>query len=164
MVLEDGEVNKNEYRKFKIQTIFQPNPARHASRAINQTISDSAHIQRNFSYSHPLSMAGGDVGMLTEVLMRRFKRTTLPGGWTLPDLILIDGGLPQVNAARRALFRAGLKIPIVGIAKGAERKRNDIIGTVPGGVPEAVLIHVRDEAHRFAITYHKKLRRRKFLE
>ena len=127
---DDFKPDKDEYRKFKIQTIFQPN----------------------------------DVGMLTEVLMRRFKRTTLPGGWTLPDLILIDGGLPQVNAARRALFRTGLKIPIVGIAKGAERKRNDIIGTVPSGVPEIVLINVRDEAHRFAIGYHKVLRRRKFLE
>jgi excinuclease ABC subunit C len=97
--------------------------------------------------------------MLAEVLMRRFKNS-----WTLPNLILIDGGLSQMNAARRALFRAGLKIPVIGIAKGAERKRNDIIGTVPKGVLEAVLIRVRDEAHRFAIGYHKALRRRKFLE
>jgi excinuclease ABC subunit C len=127
---ENFEPDKDEYRKFKIQTIFQPN----------------------------------DVGMLTEVLMRRFKRGPSSGGWTLPNLVLIDGGLPQVNAARRALFRAGLKIPIVGIAKGPERKRNDIIGTVPKNISEAVLIRVRDEAHRFAIGYHKALRRRKFLE
>ncbi len=127
---DDFKPDKDEYRKFRIQTIFQPN----------------------------------DVGMLTEVLMRRFKRTALAERWKLPDLVLIDGGLPQVNAARRALFRVGLKIPIVGIAKGAERKRNDIIGTLPKEVPEAVLIHVRDEAHRFAIGYHKLLRRRKFWE
>ena len=122
---ENFQPDKDEYRKFRIQTISQPN----------------------------------DVGMLAEVLMRRFKNS-----WTLPNLILIDGGLSQMNAARRALFRAGLKIPVIGIAKGAERKRNDIIGTVPKGVLEAVLIRVRDEAHRFAIGYHKALRRRKFLE
>ena len=128
VVFENDRPNKDEYRKFKIQTIFQPN----------------------------------DVGMLAEVLMRRFKRTA--SGWTLPNLIVIDGGLPQVNAGRRALFRAGLKIPVVGIAKGSKRKRNDIIGTVPKGISEAVLIYVRDEAHRFAIGYHKTLRRRRFLE
>ena len=122
---EHFEADKDEYRKFRIRTISQPN----------------------------------DVGMLAEVLMRRFKNS-----WTLPNLILIDGGLPQVNAARRALFRAGLKIPVVGIAKGAERKRNDIIGKIPKGVSEKVLIRVRDEAHRFAIGYHKALRRKKFLE
>lgn len=125
VVFEDGMPNTDEYRKFKIRTIFQPN----------------------------------DVGMLAEVLSRRFKNN-----WPLPNLILIDGGLPQVNAARRTLFRVGIRIPIVGIAKGPERKRNDIIGTVPKGISEAILIRVRDEAHRSAIGYHKALRRRKFLE
>lgn len=147
---ENFEPDKNEYRKFKIQIISQPNPTHHSLQKTNHG---------NFSHSHPLSVAGGDVGMLTEVLMRRFKNN-----WQMPNLVLIDGGLPQVNAARRALFRSGLKIPIVGIAKGPERKRNDIIGTMPKNVPETVLIHVRDEAHRFAIGYHKALRRRKFLE
>ena len=110
VVFEDGEPNKNEYRKFKIRTIFKPN----------------------------------DVGMLTEVLERRFHHGT--GGtkdiaraamrgerWRMPDLILIDGGLAQANAAHRVLLRAGLRIPIVGIAKGPERKRNDIIGAIPKG-------------------------------
>jgi len=47
---------------------------------------------------------------------------------------MIDGGLAQVNTARRVLLRAGIKIPIVGIAKGPKRDRNDIIGLVPKGV------------------------------
>ena len=54
---------------------------------------------------------------------------------------------------------AGLKIPLVGLAKGPERKRNDIIGAVPKNVSLKTLIQVRDEAHRFAISYHKDLRR-----
>ncbi len=121
VVFEDGEPNKNEYRKFRIRSIFQPN----------------------------------DVGMLKEVLERRFARSD----WPMPDLVLIDGGLAQVNTARRVLLRAGIKVPIIGIAKGPKRDRNDIIGLVPKGVQKATLVKVRDEAHRFAISYHKALRR-----
>ena len=96
-----------------------------------------------------------DVGMLTEVLERRFRHA----GWRLPDLVLIDGGLPQTNAAYRVMRAARLRIPLVGLAKGPERKRNDIIGAVPKNVSLKTLIQVRDEAHRFAISYHKALRR-----
>ena len=132
VVFEDEEPNKNEYRKFKIRSIFQPN----------------------------------DVGMLKEVLERRFAHTPPADAvvksktrWPMPDLVLIDGGLAQVNTARRVLLRAGVKVPIVGIAKGPKRDRNDIIGLVPKGVQKDTLIKVRNEAHRFAITYHKALRR-----
>ncbi|MGC9599237.1 MAG: UvrB/UvrC motif-containing protein [Minisyncoccia bacterium] len=143
VVFENGEPNKNEYRKFRIRTVFKPN----------------------------------DVGMLTEVLERRFRHFSggrspfgkMPSqlrdceAWRLPDLILIDGGIAQANAAHRVLLRAGLRIPIVGIAKGPERKRNDIVGAVPKGVQQTTLIRVRNEAHRFAIGYHKKLRLRSFI-
>jgi len=128
VVFENAAPNKDEYRKFKIKTIFEPN----------------------------------DVGMLREVLERRFSHSTagaaIEDRWPLPDLVLIDGGLPQVNVARRVIFRAGLKIPVVGIAKGPERKRNDVLGMIPKGVTKETLVKVRDEAHRFAINYHKKLR------
>jgi excinuclease ABC subunit C len=136
VVFENGEPNKNEYRKFKIKTIMGPN----------------------------------DVGMLTEVLERRFARsldtshesrtTHHEKSWPLPNLILIDGGLAQVNAAYKVMRRRGFKIPMVGMVKGVERKRTDIIGAVPKGVSKQTLVKVRDEAHRFAISYHKALRRR----
>lgn len=149
VVFEGTEPNKNEYRKFKIKTVEGSN----------------------------------DVAMLTEVLERRFKRHSsrqsatdeavryIPFAneneldeWPMPNLILIDGGLPQANAAYKVLRRLGLKIPLVGIAKGPERKRNDVIGAIPKGVTKETLIRVRDEAHRFAIGYHKKLRRRRTFE
>ena len=101
-----------------------------------------------------------DVAMLTEVLERRLKHPE----WRLPDLFLIDGGLPQANAAHRVLRSAGLKIPVVGLAKGPERKRNDVVGAIPKNVSLKTLIQVRDEAHRFAIGYHKALRRVRSLE
>jgi excinuclease ABC subunit C len=138
VVFENGAPNKDEYRKFKIRSVFEPN----------------------------------DVGMLTEVLERRFARhaSSASAGamkhdaWRLPNLILIDGGLAQANAAKKVLLRAGLRIPILGIAKGPERKRNDIIGAIPKGVTKETLVHVRDEAHRFAIGYHKSLRAREFIK
>jgi len=137
VVFEGDRPNKDEYRKFRIRTIFKPN----------------------------------DVGMLTEMLTRRFSRGANEADraarkerWQFPDLILIDGGIAQANAAHRVLMRAGLRIPIVGIAKGPERKRNDILGAIPKWTNKATLVHVRNEAHRFAIGYHKALRGRRAFE
>ncbi len=137
VVFENGEPNKDEYRKFRIRTIFRPN----------------------------------DVGMLTEMLTRRFHhgvkdtaRAAAAGErWRMPNLILIDGGIAQANAAKKVLMRAGLRVPIVGIAKGPERKRNDILGAIPRWTDKRTLVRVRDEAHRFAIKYHKTLRGRRAL-
>jgi excinuclease ABC subunit C len=145
VVFDGGEPNKEEYRKFKIKTVKGAN----------------------------------DVGMLREILQRRFLRhhshhspiranwrmvgMNKVEKWPLPDLILIDGGKGQINAAKEALVKANLKIPIVGIAKGPKRKRNDFLGKIPEGISEKNLIHVRDEAHRFAIGYHKQVRARNLL-
>lgn len=98
-----------------------------------------------------------DTGMLKEVLRRRFGNS-----WTLPNLILIDGGAGQVNAAKSVLDEYGLRIPVIGMVKGAKRKRTDVIGFAPKGIAKNTLIQVRDEAHRFAITYHKEVRGRRF--
>ncbi len=103
-----------------------------------------------------------DVGMLKEMLPRRFRHIG-EENWPKPDLVLIDGGTGQVRVAREVLKTAGLNIPVVGIAKGPTRKKNDIIGRIPGFTNEGTLVRVRDEAHRFAITYHKKVRKAGFL-
>lgn len=132
VVFTDGEPNKKEYRRFKIKTIIGAN----------------------------------DVGMLEEVLRRRFARHGLnippEERWPDPDLILIDGGLAQVNVAEAVLHELGIHIPVIGIAKGPERKRNDIIGHIPEGVEIKTLVRVRDEAHRYSIGYHKKVREGQF--
>ena len=88
-----------------------------------------------------------------EVLERRLNNS-----WPLPNLILVDGGIGQVNIARLVLRKRKLDIPVVGLAKGPERKRNDVVGTIPPGVPLATLVRIRDEAHRFAVRYHRTLR------
>ncbi len=134
VVFEENKPNKNEYRKFRIRNFDEPN----------------------------------DVGMLGEMIERRLHHPE----WRFPGIMLIDGGKPQVNAVRRILETAKIAIPVVGIAKGPTRKKNEFVGTKDfwGHYTaeerehlKKTLIRVRDEAHRFAITYHKKIRKREFL-
>lgn len=99
-------------------------------------------------------MGANDPAMMKEVISRRLKHS-----WPLPDLILVDGGITQIEAARAALDEAGISLPVAGIAKGPERKRTDISGDpIPEGIELKTLIAVRDEAHRFAIGFHRRLR------
>jgi len=97
-----------------------------------------------------------DVGMIREVLRRRFRND-----WELPDLILIDGGKGQVNSAVGILSEKNLTIPVVGLAKGPDRKKDELITsrTLPRG-EIALFKRVRDEAHRFAKGYYEKLHRK----
>jgi len=105
------------------------------------------------------SVAGAnDIAMMQEVLTRRLRHNK---EWPLPDLIVIDGGEGQLNAVAKVLSISGHgDIPLVAIAKGPQRKRDDF--RFRGHVPERNLRlfkQVRDEAHRFVIGYYRKLHR-----
>jgi excinuclease ABC subunit C len=101
-----------------------------------------------------------DYAMLEEVLRRRFARVA---EWPLPDLILIDGGRGQLNVALKVARGLGQRdLPIISLAKEEEVVHHPFRPT-PIALPEGsrarhLLQQIRDEAHRFAITYHKKLR------
>ena len=117
-----------------------------------------------------------DFAMLYEVLRRRLERRREPG-WELPDLILIDGGRGQVAAALKALEDTGVQVPLAGIAKartlpgrGPEVARSPERIFLPGRKNPVVfgrgssglflLQRIRDEAHRFAVTHHRRRRTR----
>jgi excinuclease ABC subunit C len=114
---------------------------------------------------------GDDYGAMRQALTRRYERVSAEDG-KLPDLILIDGGRGQVNAARAALAELGLNdLTVVGVAKGPSRKAGleelileaaDPSGqslSLPPQHPGLHLIQsVRDEAHRFAIVGHRAKR------
>ncbi len=102
-----------------------------------------------------------DVDCLAEVLERRLNHSE----WPLPNIFLIDGGRPQVHRAVATLASRNVTVPVIGLAKGPERKRNDVI--LGDKRPETalfasrflpLLIRVRDEAHRFAITFNRSKR------
>jgi len=131
VVFKDGRPDRNEYRKFKIRTVEGPN----------------------------------DVASLEEVIGRRYHRR-LGEGRPLPDLVMVDGGKGQLAAAEKALAGLGLSnVLLVSIAK-----REEILFT-PGhregirlertSAALKLIQAVRDEAHRFAITYHRGRREKR---
>lgn len=106
-----------------------------------------------------------DVDCLKEVLFRRFKNN-----WPTPDLILVDGGKPQVNAVKTIIKQCQFNIPVVGIAKGPLRQKNEFIfeqqnKTLAAFVKanQTLLIRARDEAHRFAVSYHHLVHKKESL-
>lgn len=101
-----------------------------------------------------------DPAMIAEVISRRFTHHQ----WDMPSLLVVDGGKTQVSAARDALKRNNITVPLIGLAKRQEEivipKDDDtyIIVQIPFTSPALHIIErLRDEAHRFAITYHRKL-------
>lgn len=128
VVFEDGKPAKSEYRRFRIRTVEGQN----------------------------------DYAMMNEVLSRRYWRAVQENE-VMPDLILIDGGKGQLNTACEALKALNLdNVPTIGLAKKLEHifapdKPEPII--LPKNNPALHLIQrIRDEAHRFAVTYHRNLR------
>jgi excinuclease ABC subunit C len=139
VVFEDGKPRTGEYRRFRIRTVEGPN----------------------------------DVASHQEVLRRRFRATKSgeegseeERRWAMPDLVIVDGGKPQVNAAKQVLDELGLHdLPLAGLAK--EREELFLPGrSTPVVLPTTssalyLVQRLRDEAHRFAITYHRALRDRR---
>jgi excinuclease ABC subunit C len=129
-----------------------------------------------------------DIACLKEIIKRRFShlpersegwqmKANSEGGklhrteWRLPDLIYVDGGKGQFNAAKSIIERHNFKIPVISLAK----KKNILYNTNYTNskkpisldkLPQIVkmtILYLRDEAHRFAISYHKKLRSHEFM-
>jgi len=135
VVCDNGKMNRSEYRKFRIRGVEGAN----------------------------------DVASMREVVTRRYRRL-LDEGKPLPDLIMIDGGKPQINAAGEAMRELGLEaIQMVGIVKPPQR-HNDVAYLLMKGRedepiyldPHSLILRllqmIRDETHRYAVTYHRKRR------
>lgn len=98
-----------------------------------------------------------DFAMMEEVLGRRFNHPE----WPFPDLLVVDGGKGQVSTASRVLKQRNLDIPLIGLAKREETIITSDLKEIhlPKDSKALLLImRIRDEAHRFAITYHRTLR------
>jgi excinuclease ABC subunit C len=106
-----------------------------------------------------------DVAMLAEVLRRRFAREQSGDARFArrPDLVIVDGGRPQLGAAVAALAELGLgDLPVAALAKREEElfvPAWDAPVVLPAGSPSLYLVkRIRDEAHRFAVEYHREIR------
>lgn len=137
----DGKPAKDSYRRFKIKTVEGVDDVRMMREVIARRL---AHA-----------------GDKSEIQNPKFK-TNSKNYWPLPDLVVIDGGQGHYNAIQRTLDQNRASIDIIAIAKGYKRKNADLFGQAAvlkkyqALLP--VLIQVRDEAHRFAIQYHRQLR------
>ena len=138
VVYERGKPKRNDYRKFKIKGV----------------------------------QGADDYASMEEVLTRRFEHGMREqeegkdiGGFTaFPDLILMDGGKGQVNVALRVLDQLGLNIPVCGMVKDDNHRtrglyyQNKEIAIDKNSESFRLITRIQDEAHRFAITFHRQLR------
>lgn len=125
-VVENGELNKSQYRKFKIR------------------------LDKN-----------DDTQNLKEVLERRLKHRE----WRFPNLIVVDGGVGQINIAREIVRSRASDIKVVAVVKDERHKAREIIGDTKSTKSPAfdkVILLANSEAHRFAIGYHRRLRSKGF--
>lgn len=132
VVFENGKPKKSDYRRFQIKQVEGPN----------------------------------DFAMMQEAIRRRYRRALdaeQTEAWqTMPDLIIVDGGKGQLSAALSALQELGLNLPIAALAKEHEElflpDRPDAV-VLPRDSQALFLVQrIRDEAHRFAVTFHRKRR------
>ncbi|MBI2019942.1 GIY-YIG nuclease family protein [Candidatus Daviesbacteria bacterium] len=129
VVLTNGEIDKSQYRKFRIRVAGRPN----------------------------------DVGMHKEMIRRRLNHPE----WPMPDLILVDGGRGQARAVKLQITNYKLnnlplagQIPVLGLAKRMEwlyPPEGEVIKLSKRSLALKLLQKIRDEAHRFAVTFHRKL-------
>lgn len=104
-----------------------------------------------------------DFAMMEEALTRRLKH----GEWPLPQLLVVDGGKGQVSSALKAFAAVGISVPLIGLAKREETiitSNLEEISLPKDAKALQVIMRIRDEAHRFALTYHRKLRSKAALQ
>ncbi|MDP2642002.1 MAG: UvrB/UvrC motif-containing protein [bacterium] len=138
-VVEDGELNKSQYRKFRIRS----------------------------------KKGADDTDNLKEIIDRRLNHPE----WPMPNLIVVDGGAAQLNVATEVLKLRSLEVPVVSVVKDERHKAREILGlagkgqtlsinskglTLKSEALEKSILIANSEAHRFAISYHRKLRGKGF--
>ncbi|MCC8034707.1 MAG: excinuclease ABC subunit UvrC [Rikenellaceae bacterium] len=135
VVFRDGKPSRKEYRHFNVKTVTGPD----------------------------------DFASMREIIYRRYRRQ-LDEGNELPDLIVVDGGKGQLSSAYGVLKELGIddKVPIIGLAKRIEEvfypDDPNPYWLDRTGEPLRVIMHLRDEAHRFGITFHRKKRSLDFIK
>ena len=120
------------------------------------------HLYRKFKITNDKN---DDYGTMREVIYRRYFRV-LKDGLERPDLILVDGGLGQINVAREVIDELGMGIPVAGLKKDDKHSTNMLLGGYPVREMEIkkdsylflLLTRMQDEVHRYTISYHKDIR------
>ena len=146
VVFEDGLPKRSDYRRFEIKGV----PGQDDFASMEEM------LRRRFARLSANGDGDGEARRVGEPPPKR-RRFAYP-----PSLVVVDGGKGQLSVATKALADAGLHIPAIGLAKRLEEvyfpDRPDPLRIPRGSEALFVLQHIRDEAHRFAVTYHRQKR------
>jgi len=170
VVFVNGRPEPRDYRRFRIRSGETPDDFRMMAEVIRRRFARAARLR---SETGALSLAAVGADEAIEAFSREADEPERPGaardaGWALPDLVIVDGGKGQLSAAVGVLRELDLNdVPVVGLAKRFEElflpDRSDPI-LLPRNSQGLYLVQrIRDEAHRFAITYHRSVRGRRAL-
>ncbi len=165
VVMENGKPKNSEYRRFRIKTVEGANDAASLAEILRR------RFQRQQATSERMPPEGSLAQGAGEPLNEEGASADMLGDpWALlPDLIIVDGGRPQLSAAAAVIEELGVRAPVIGIAKEDHGsistheeiyliERPDPLVLPRGSQGLYLLQRIRDEAHRFAITYHRNVR------
>ena len=165
VVCEDGQMTRKEYRKYRVKGVkWDKDRTELLSGAPEPSPVRSRRPRRNKREAPPDRLLD-DFAAMREVVGRRYRRLLDDGG-PLPDLVVIDGGKGQLSAAYEAFATLGLSnLVAVGLAKQEElvvtRDASEPLILPTDSTGLLLLQRIRDEAHRFAVTFHRKSRARR---
>jgi excinuclease ABC subunit C len=163
VVCDDGRMKRSEYRKYRVRgSVLGARGSKNRDLGLGSRDSPGMTPPELFRAPNPEHRVPDDFAAMHEVVQRRYRKLLEEGG-PFPDLILIDGGKGQLSAAYAALEELGLaNLVAVGIAKKEEllftRDREAPIALAADDPALLLVQRIRDEAHRFAVTFHRRAR------
>ncbi len=171
----DGTFRKDKYRHIRMDAVQGPDDYAMMKEMVRRTFKKSSGVRsRDLKVkSEELGVKGKeeDTSLLTPDALRSSHLTPDASRLTplpVPDLIVIDGGKGQLGAAQKALEELGIDTAVIAVAKDPDRAflgdREEPLSLEDGGAPSLLLRRIRDEVHRFAVRYHKKLRAKRTFE
>jgi excinuclease ABC subunit C len=183
VVFQGGRPKNSEYRRFKIKTVEGSNDFaslqevirrrfRKAASAQAQTLDEEETLavqEINVSDGASNDQSLESIGHIEDTDDEPDGKSPLHHGWALPDLVILDGGKGQLSAVMEVMNDLHLDIPTVGVAKENHTQISSQEEIYIPGSPEPIILprssqglymvqRIRDEAHRFSITYHRKVR------
>jgi len=136
----------------------------HATSAVVVFVNGRPHNELYRKFKLKAAASSSDSALLEEAVYRRYRRLLMEEG-ELPDLILVDGGIQQMQTTKEVLSALGLSIPVAGMVKSQDHKTHHLLDSSHNTIALAktgrlfrLLSRIQEEAHRFATEYHKKIR------
>jgi excinuclease ABC subunit C len=163
VVFVGNKPDKSQYRKFKILTVKGVDDVGMMREILVRRFTRYQNYLNNIKSTNTSKKSNG---RLLKKKYEKYFGTGFQNNWPLPDLIFVDGGKGHLNMAQNVVAEFGYSIPVVAVAKGPTRKKLDVYYNKEALVFQNIVSDkklvekIRNEAHRFAIGYHKKLRRK----